>query len=54
MPFMPTDAETSLNQGQGEEDAIKVANEAAKILYKWDAKKYRKKKHWFFPSLLAI
>ena len=38
----------------GEENAIKVANEAAKILYNWDAKKRKKKKHWFFPSLLAI
>lgn len=40
--------------GVGEENAIKVANEAAKILYDWDAKKRRKKKHWLFPSLLAI
>jgi len=40
--------------GAGEEIAIKVANEAAKILYEWDAKKRRKKKHWLFPSLLAI
>ena len=38
----------------GEENAIKVANEAAKILYDWDAKKRRKKKHWLFPSLLDI
>ena len=40
--------------GAGEENAIKVANEAAKILCEWDAKKRRKKKHWLFPSLLAI
>ncbi len=40
--------------GAGEETAIKVANEAAKIPYEWDAKKRRKKKHWLFPSLLAI
>jgi len=40
--------------GAGEENAIKVANEAAKILYEWDAKKRRKKKHWLFPSLLDI
>jgi len=40
--------------GAGEENAIKVVNEAAKILYEWDAKKRRKKKHWLFPSLLAI
>lgn len=40
--------------GAGEENAIKVANEAAKILYEWDVKKRRKKKHWLFPSLLDI
>jgi len=40
--------------GAGEENTIKVANEAARILYDWDAKKRRKKKHWLFPSLLAI
>jgi uridine phosphorylase len=40
--------------GVGEENAIKVANEAAKILHEWDAKKRRKKKHWLFPSLLTI
>jgi len=40
--------------GTGEENAIKVANEAAKILYDWDAKKRGKKKHWLFPSLLVI
>jgi len=40
--------------GAGEENAIKVANEAAKILYEWDAKKRENKKHWLFPSLLAI
>jgi uridine phosphorylase len=37
----------------GEENAIKIANEAAKILYEWDAKKRKNKKHWLFPSLLA-
>jgi uridine phosphorylase len=40
--------------GAGEENAIKVANEAAKILCEWDTKKRKKKKHWLFPSLLAI
>jgi uridine phosphorylase len=40
--------------GAGEANAIKVANEATKILYEWDAKKRKKKKHWLFPSLLAI
>jgi len=37
----------------GEEEAIKIANEATKILYEWDMKKRGKKKQWFFPSLLA-
>ena len=40
--------------GAGEENVIKVANEAIKILHEWDAKKRKKKKHWIFPSLLAI
>ena len=40
--------------GAGEENAIGVANEAAKILYEWDAKKRKKKKQWLFPSLVAI
>jgi len=40
--------------GAGEENAITVANEATKILYEWDSKKRRKKKHWLFPSLLTI
>jgi uridine phosphorylase len=38
----------------GEENAIKIANEATKILYEWDKKKRRKKKQWLFPSLLTI
>jgi len=38
----------------GEENAIKIANEATKILYEWDAKKRKRKKRWLFPSLLAI
>jgi len=38
----------------GEENAIKIANEAARILYEWDTKKRRKKKQWLFPSLLTI
>lgn len=40
--------------GAGEEDAIKIANEAAKILQEWDTKKRKKKKRWIFPSLLTI
>jgi uridine phosphorylase len=39
--------------GTGEENAIKIANEAAKVLHEWDKQKSKKKKHWFFPSLLA-
>ena len=38
----------------GEENAIKIANEATKILYEWDKKKRKKGKRWLFPSLLAI
>jgi uridine phosphorylase len=38
----------------GEETAIKVANEAAKILYEWDKEKRNKGKRWLFPSLLTI
>jgi uridine phosphorylase len=38
--------------GAGEEDAIKIANEAAKILSEWDDKKKEKRKPHLFPSLL--
>jgi uridine phosphorylase len=38
--------------GAGEEECIKVANEAIKILNLWDNKKRRKKKKWLYPSLL--
>lgn len=38
----------------GEDNAIKIANEATKILYEWDKKKRKKGKRWLFPSLLAI
>jgi uridine phosphorylase len=37
----------------GEANAIKIANEATKILYEWDKKKRKKKKQWFFLSLLT-
>lgn len=40
--------------GAGEEDAIKVANEAVKILHEWDERKHIKGKKWFFPSLVSI
>jgi uridine phosphorylase len=39
--------------GAGEENAIKIANEATKILYEWDKKKRQKKKRWLFPLLLT-
>lgn len=38
----------------GEENAIKIANEATKILQEWDKRKFQKKKRWLFPSLLTI
>ncbi|MEM0007198.1 MAG: nucleoside phosphorylase [Candidatus Bathyarchaeia archaeon] len=38
--------------GEGEENAIKVANEAVKILNEWDEKKKAKGKRWLFPSLM--
>lgn len=41
-------------QGAGEESAIKIANEAVKILHEWDNQKRKKKKQWLFPSLLAV
>jgi uridine phosphorylase len=37
--------------GVGEENAIRIANEAVKILNDWDALKTRRKKRWLFPSL---
>ncbi|MEM2999842.1 MAG: nucleoside phosphorylase [Candidatus Bathyarchaeia archaeon] len=39
--------------GAGEENAIKIANEAVKILSEWDAKKKKSKKQWLFPSMLT-
>jgi hypothetical protein len=40
--------------GAGEENAIRVAKEAVKILPEWDAKKRKQKRRWIFPSLLAV
>jgi len=37
----------------GEENAIKIANEATKMLYEWDKKKHKKGKRWLFPSILT-
>ena len=38
--------------GAGEETAIRIANEATKILDEWDAEKRKRKRTCFFPSLL--
>ncbi len=38
--------------GEGEENAMKVANEAVKILNEWDEKKKERGKKWLFPSLI--
>jgi uridine phosphorylase len=38
--------------GEGEENAIKIANETVKTLYEWDEKKKTKGKKWLYPSLI--
>ena len=38
--------------GEGEENAIKIANETVKILHEWDKKKKTKNKKWLYPSLI--
>lgn len=38
----------------GVEDAIKVANEAVRILHEWDEAKERRGKKYFYPSLLSF
>jgi uridine phosphorylase len=38
--------------GEGEENAIRIANEAVKILDGWDAVKRRRNRQWLFPSLI--
>ena len=38
--------------GAGEESAIKVANEATRILNNWDRRKRKEKKKWLFPLLM--
>jgi len=40
--------------GEGEENAVKIANEAVKILNEWDEKKKAKGKKWLYPSLFAV
>ncbi len=39
--------------GAGEEDAIKVANEAVRILYEWDEIKRKRGKKYFYPGLIV-
>lgn len=39
-------------ENAGEENAIKVANEAMKILHEWDKQKENKRKRWLFPSII--
>jgi uridine phosphorylase len=41
-----------LKPDAGEENCIKVANEAVKILNDWDQTKQRKNKRWLYPSML--
>lgn len=41
-------------ENAGEENAIKVANEAVKKLNDWDALKEKKNKKWFYPSLKHV
>ncbi len=38
--------------GAGEEDCIRVANEAVKILNDWEQTKQKKNKRWFYPGML--
>jgi len=38
--------------GEGEKNAIRIANEAVKILDEWDAVKRRRNRQWLFPSLI--
>ena len=38
--------------GAGEDNAIRIANQAVKILHDWDAFKKRRRKRWLFPSLI--
>ena len=40
--------------GAGEQECIKAANEAVKILNEWDKKKNKAKKKWLYPSMLNV
>jgi uridine phosphorylase len=39
--------------GGGEETAIRIANEAVRLLHEWDKLKKKAKKPWLFPSLIG-
>ena len=39
-------------EDEGVEDAIRVANEAVRILYEWDSLKSRLGKKYMYPSIL--
>jgi uridine phosphorylase len=39
-------------EGAGEDNAIRVANEAVRIMHNWDRQKEKENKRWFFPSLM--
>lgn len=39
--------------GAGEGDAVKVANEAVRILSEWDGRRRARKKKWLYPSLMG-
>lgn len=38
--------------GEGEENAIRIANESVKILDEWDTMKRKRNRQWLFPSLM--
>lgn len=40
--------------GEGEENAMRIANETVKILDEWDTVKRRRNKQWLFPSLMRM
>jgi uridine phosphorylase len=44
--------ENTFKPGYGIDTAIKVANEAVKILSEWDELKEKRGKKWFYPSIL--
>jgi uridine phosphorylase len=47
-----TQSANEFKPGAGEENAIRIANEATRILNEWDKQRRKSKKPCFFPSLL--